>query len=108
MPLNKSTTYHPPPPPVAVFLLLHLYLKVISAMRQPFQAIYVGVRSPPAPSSCPPPPPAVKVAPKREGVSVWPIVPDPPPPRERRPLPSSVWTRHRGRGCREEREGTRG
>ena len=39
---------------------------------------------PPAPSSCPPPPPdpapppAVKVAPKQEGVGVWPIVPTPP------------------------------
>ena len=54
MPLNKSTTYHAPPPPVAFFLL---YLKVISTMRRPFHTIYVGVWSPPAPSSCPPNPP---------------------------------------------------
>ena len=44
MPLNKSTTYHAPPPLVAFFfLLLHLYLKVISTMRRPFHTIYVGV-----------------------------------------------------------------
>ena len=48
MPLNKSITYHPPPL-LQYFLLLHLYLKVISAMRRPFQAIYVGVLSPPRP-----------------------------------------------------------
>ena len=81
MPVNKSTTYHPPPP-FAFFLLLHLYLKVISAMRRPFHTIYVGVRSPPPAPSSPPPPqdplPAVKVAPKREGVGVWPIVQTPP------------------------------
>ena len=51
MPLNKSTTYHAPPPPplLQFFLLLHLYLKVISVMRQPFHTIYVGVGSPPRP-----------------------------------------------------------
>ena len=48
MPLNKTTTYHAPLPPLLqCFLLLHLYLKVISAMRGPFQAIYVGVGSRP-------------------------------------------------------------
>ena len=70
----------PPPPLLQFFLLLHLYLKVISVMRRPFHTIYVGVWSPPAPSSwppTPPSPPAVKVAPKREGVGVWPIVPTP-------------------------------
>ena len=50
--------YHlPSPPPLQFFLLLHMYLKVISAMRRPFQAIYVGVWSIPAPSSWPPTPP---------------------------------------------------
>ena len=51
MRLNKSTTYHAPPFLLQYVLLLHLYLKVISVMRWPFQAIYVAVRSPPAPSS---------------------------------------------------------
>ena len=43
--------YHLPSPPplLQFFLLLHLYLKVISAMKRPFHAIYVGVWSPPAP-----------------------------------------------------------
>ena len=77
MPLSKSTAYHAPPPPLLqFFLLLHLYLKVISVMRRPFHTIYVGYWSPPAPSSWPPNPPpsptqlppAVEVAPKREGV----------------------------------------
>ena len=60
MPLNKSTTYHPPPPLLQYFLLLHLYLKVISAMRRPFQSIYVGAGAPPPPLAdplTPPPPP---------------------------------------------------
>ena len=71
----------PPPPPLCnFFLLLHLYLKVISVMRRPFHTIYVGVWSPPPLAGRPPtpPPPALKVAPKREGVGVWPIVPTPP------------------------------
>ena len=37
------------PPLLQYFLALHLYLKVMSAMRRPFQAIYVGVWSPPPP-----------------------------------------------------------
>ena len=49
MPLNKSTTYHAPPPLLQFFLLLHLYLKVISVMRRPFHTIYVGVWTPPPP-----------------------------------------------------------
>ena len=49
--------YHAPPPLVAIFLLLHLYLKVISVMRRPFHTIYVGVWSTPTPSSWPPTPP---------------------------------------------------
>ena len=56
MPLNKSTTYHAPAPPCCnFFLLLHLYLKVISVMTRPIHTIYVGVWTPPPPSSCPPP-----------------------------------------------------
>ena len=46
-----------PPPLLQFFLLLHMYLKVISVMRRPFHTIYVGVWSPPAPSSWPPTPP---------------------------------------------------
>ena len=62
MPLNKSTTYHAPPPPLLqIFLLLHLYLKVISVMRRPFHTIYVW--SPPAPSSWPPTPPPPRPSP---------------------------------------------
>ena len=75
MPLNKVPPTMPPPPPPPccnIFLPLHLYLKVISAMRRPFQAIYVGIRRLPSPPSrragplTPPQTPTLKVARKRE------------------------------------------
>ena len=74
----------PPPPLLQYFLPLHLHLQVISTMRRPFQAIYVGVRSPlppplAGPLTPPPlPPPTLKVARKREGVGIWPVAATPP------------------------------
>ena len=88
-PLEQKYHLPCPPPLLQYFLPLHLHLQVINAMRRPFQAIYVGVRSPPPPPSswppnpptrpCPPPTPTLKVARKREGVGVWPIAA---PPRD--------------------------
>ena len=50
MPLNKSTIYHPPPPAlVSNSWTQQRYLNLISAMRRPFEAMYVGVREPPTP-----------------------------------------------------------
>ena len=46
-PLKQKYHLPSPPPLLQYFLPRHLHLQVISAMRRPFQAIYVGVRSPP-------------------------------------------------------------
>ena len=73
-PLNKRV----PPPPVAIFFAPTSALQVISTMRRPFQAIYVGVQSP-SPLIQPPPPP-LKMARKWEGVGVWSVAVTPLPP----------------------------
>ena len=65
------------PPLLQHFWPLHLHLQVISAMRRPFQAICVGVRSPPPPPHPLAAPPPLKVARKREGVGVWPVAATP-------------------------------
>ena len=74
MPLNTSTTM-PPPPPVAIFFCQHTYRKNV------LSHVCWGPGAP-LPFSRPqtPPPPALKLAGKWEGVGVWPDGTPPPPP----------------------------
>ena len=85
MPLNKSTIYHAPPTPVAISLAP---TSVIDGRDETAISSHVcrGPEALPPLSSRPPNPSpepsphrrTLKVARKRKGVSIWPIVPAPP------------------------------
>ena len=84
MPLNTSTTYHAPPPLLQFFFCQHTYRKNVYRDEGVILSLICWGPGAPLPFSRPqtqtPPPPALKLAGKWEGVGVWPVA-TPPPPR---------------------------